>query len=201
MHIDRTILNRGLTVPALAVGLLLGACSPEPATETPDAAAATAEVMPATAPTLESASALGVENVALPVPHVLTSAQPTPEQLDGLAAAGFEHFISLRLPDENGAGWEEEHTAATEVDFKRLPIAGADGLTRENVEALAELMDAAGDEPTVLYCGSSNRVGALLALKAYWLDGATEEEALALGQSAGMTRLEGPVRELMTQEP
>ena len=62
-----------------------------------------------------------------------------------------------------------------------------------------QIWDTLGDEPTVLYCGSSNRVGALLALKAYWLDGADPEDALELGRAAGMTRLEGRVTELMSE--
>jgi hypothetical protein len=47
---------------------------------------------------------------------------------------------------------------------------------------------------TLVHCGSSNRVGALLALRAAWLKGATLEAALAAGRSAGLTGLESAVR-------
>ena len=49
----------------------------------------------------------------------------------------------------------------------------------------------------LLHCGSGNRVGALLALKAFWLDGGSAEEALEVGLAGGVTRLEPTVRELL----
>ncbi|MDX1492854.1 MAG: hypothetical protein R3253_02180 [Longimicrobiales bacterium] len=129
----------------------------------------------------------------------MTAGQPTEEQLEALREAGFENFISLRPASEEGAGWEEAHSSSGSYDFDRLAISGAGDLTRENVEAFAAILEETGDEPTVLYCASSNRVGAMLALKAFWLEGASPEEALELGRAAGLTRLEGRVVELMEE--
>mgnify|MGYP000097199112 FL=1 len=150
--------------------------------------------VPSTA-TLEVASDLGVRNARMPIEGLLTSGQVTEEQFDALVEGGYRHFISLRPESEDGAGWEEAY--AQPGTFTRLPIAGAGDLTRENVEALDQLLDEVGDDPAVLYCGSSNRVGALLALRAYWMDGVPAEEAAELGRAAGMTRLEAPVLELL----
>jgi protein tyrosine phosphatase (PTP) superfamily phosphohydrolase (DUF442 family) len=150
---------------------------------------------------LAVATELGVRNVRAPQPGLITAGQPTEEQLEALTNAGVTRVISLRVAEERGAGWEEAHAAAATYEFDRLPIAGADALTRENVEALAELLQEGGDGPTLLYCGSSNRVGALLALKAYWLDGASAEDAVSIGREAGMTRLEDAVREAMERDP
>ena len=147
--------------------------------------------------TLETATALDVRNARMPVPGLVTAGQPTQEQFDGLVSAGFENFISLRLADERGAGWEEEYAPGAGVSFTRLPVSGNAGLNREAAEELARLLDAAGDEGTVLYCGSSNRVGALLALKAFWVDGMSAEDALALGKAAGVTRMESTLVELL----
>jgi uncharacterized protein (TIGR01244 family) len=132
----------------------------------------------------------------MPLPGLVVAGQLTPEQLDGLAAAGFGSFISLRGPEEQGAGWEEEHASAASISFQRLPIAGGDGLTREAAQELARLLEDAG-EGTVLYCGSSNRVGALLALKAYFVDGQDRESALELGRAAGMRSLEPRVMDIL----
>lgn len=148
-------------------------------------------------PTLTEATELGVRNARMPVDGLVTAGQPTVDQMEGLARAGFASFISLRPEAEDGAGWEESHAADRSYGFARLPISGAEDLTREKVEAFAGLLEGAGDEPTVLYCASSNRVGAMLALKAFWIDGAEPEEALELGLAGGMTRLEGPVREIL----
>ncbi len=181
----------------MAVLFVGTACTSEPAGDGAEGAATVTSGASVEGATLDAATALGVSNARMPLPHLVTAGQPTEEQIVGLVEAGFAHFISLRVADERGAGWEEARAADQSFDFERLPISGGDALTRENVEALAALLESVGEEPTVLYCGSSNRVGAMLALKAYWVDGADPEAAFELGQQAGMTRLEGRVRELL----
>ncbi len=188
----KTISNHRTSLTALLGVLLTAACTAEESRQTPEA-----PQVAVAAASLEDAAALEVMNARMPLPQLLTAGQLTEAQLAGLAEAGFENFISLRLADENGAGWEEAYASSRSMGFARLPVAGTEGLTRENVEELDRLLDAAGDAPTVLYCGSSNRVGALLALRAFWLDGASAEEALELGRAGGMTRLEPAVDELL----
>jgi uncharacterized protein (TIGR01244 family) len=175
------------------------ACSGNAPRATPEAAGAASgpAAAAAAASALEAAAALGVPNAHEPAPGLLTAGQITEAQLDGLARAGYTTFVSLRLSDEEGAGWEEAYASGHGVTFTRIPVAGAEGLTRENVEALDRVLDAAGNTPVVVYCGSANRAGALLALRARWLDGATPEEALAFGRAAGMTRLEPVVAQLL----
>ena len=182
---------RSLVVAALAAT----ACGAPPE-EDGAAGASTAIVEPAS---LEAVEGLGVRNVASPAPGLITAAQLTEGQLDGLAEMGYTRFISLRVPSEEGAGWEEAHAEGMDVAFDRIPVAGASGLTRENVERLASLLDDATEGGTVVDCASSNRVGALLALKAYWLDGADAEQAMELGRQAGMRGLEADVAELVSQ--
>lgn len=182
---------RSFAPAALAAVIGIAACTSGDGPPARQAASGAA----ASEPALEAALALDIRNAGMPVAGLLTAGQPTGEQLDGLAEAGFTRFISLRPSGESGAGWEEAHAIDHPHDFDRLPISGASSLTRENVEALAALLDEANGEPTVLYCASGNRVGAMLALKAFWIDGAGAEEALDLGLSAGLTGLEGPVRE------
>ena len=186
-----------LLTPLLAA--LLASCAPtsddartDAATAASDAAATTALVTVS----LDDAVALGVRNARMPVPGLLTGGQLDQAQFDGLSEAGFQTFISLRVASEDGAGWEEAHEAGT-ADFVRLPISGATGLTRESVEALDRLLTEVEGTPTVLYCGSGNRVGALLALRAHWMDDVPADEALELGRAAGLTRLEPAVAELL----
>lgn len=188
----KTFLSPRLLSLVLLAALPATACAPEDDSGPPGTPQAVIQ-----AGSLEDATALEVRNARQPLPHLVTGGQLTEAQLDGLTDAGFKTFISLRLPDEDGAGWEEAYATTRNVSFARLPVPGAGGLTRETVEALDGLLDAAGDEPAVLYCGSGNRVGALLALRAFWLDGASAEDALELGRAAGMTRLEPTVAELL----
>ena len=147
-------------------------------------------------PTLATATALGVANAHEPTAGLLTAGQLTEEQMAALAEAGYTTFISLRAPEESGAGWEEAYAAQHGLAFTRLSIAGAGDLSQENVTALDAILDAANG-PTVLYCGSANRVGAMLALRANWLDGIDAAQALDFGKAAGMTRLEPAVVQLL----
>lgn len=149
---------------------------------------------------LGTALEIEVKNARSPSAGVLTAGQPSQVQLEALHTAGVTHFISLRPATEDGAGWEEDHhAAATGADyiFHRLPISGASSLTRENVDTFAALLREAGETEIMIYCGSSNRVGAMLALKAQWIDAVSADEALQVGIASGMTSLEAPVRALL----
>ena len=115
------------------------------------------------------------------------------------AAAGYETFVCLRPESENGTGWEEAAAESYGVGFERIPIRGKAGLTRRTAMLVSAAMTGAR-RPVVLYCGSSNRVGAMLALKEFWLHGASAERALEYGKRGGMTSLEPSVREIMQVE-
>lgn len=183
----------------LLLGLILSAACGDRAPQADEASSAPASapaVAPA-APSLATAAALGVVNAHEPTAGLITAGQLTQAQLQAMADAGYVNFISLRSPTEQGAGWEEAFASANGIAFSRVTVTGAGDLTRANVEALDAILDAAGDAPTVLYCASSNRVGAMLALRAHWLDGASADAAIALGRAAGMTSLEPAVVEIL----
>lgn len=185
---------------ALPLALLQFACggdsgAPETTAEAMDSPAAS--IAEPSMPTLAEAEALEVRNARMPMTHTLTGGQPTPEQFAALEAAGIERFISLRPISEDGAGWEEERADTDGADFARIPIAGAEDLTRENVASFAALLERDGEAPTMVYCASGNRAGALFALKAAWVDGMDPEAALELGREAGLTGLDEAVQELL----
>jgi protein tyrosine phosphatase (PTP) superfamily phosphohydrolase (DUF442 family) len=132
---------------------------------------------------------IDVPNQSTAMEGVLTAGQLSEEQMVALAGLGYESFVSLREADEGGSGWEEEFAAEKGIHFVRLPIAGADGIDEAHARKLDELM-AAEARPMVLYCGSSNRVGALLALRAFHVQGEDPAACLELGKSTGVTGLE-----------
>ena len=145
-------------------------------------------------------AALDIRNVHQLSPDLLTGGQLRKEQMTQLHQLGYRTFINLRQADEQGTGWEEEVAAAEGIVFRRLPVAGKRDITRRNAQQLARLLEEAGDEPVAIYCASGNRVGALLALKAHYLDGLNVEEAVVYGVKAGMTRLEPIVRGRLSVE-
>lgn len=180
-------MKRGV-VPFVALAVVvLGGCRTE-STAVPESAPATAAA-PADPTTL-------VRNGKMPLEGVLTGGQPTDEQLTALRDAGFQTVINLRLPTERGVAGEAETVADLGMTYVSIPVNGKAGLNEENASALAAAL-AEAEKPVLLHCGSGNRVGALLALKAFWLDDASAEDALELGKAGGVTRLEPNVRELL----
>ncbi len=185
--------HRWLTLMA-AILIVPGACA-EPADEEDGAPTRSAELT-ARVPTLEVVQAVGVPNAAMPLDNIVTSAQPTEEQLSALVDLGYTHFISLRPSTEEGAGWEEGIAADYGIHFTRIPVVGPAELTRENALELDRVLTEVGEEGVVVYDADSDRVGALLALRAHWLEGADPQAALELGRRAGLSRLEPTVAEL-----
>ncbi len=126
-----------------------------------------------------------------PFENVVTGGQPTVEGLQQASELGFRTVINLRTPGESPIG--QEAVEAAGMSYVSIPVSGASGLTRENAQALAEALNQA-EGPVLVHCGSGNRVGALFALKAYHVDNASPEAALAVGIESGLTRLKPAVR-------
>jgi len=186
--------------------LLLVGCSSNPA----DANEAPSDQMTTASPTVDDspmpqaletliqlADGQDIRNLAHHEPMLWTAGQLTAEQLSALATAGMSVFISLRPADENGAGWEETQLEGSSAQFVRIPVQGKMGVTFENAQKLADVLAQHRNEPVTVYCGSSNRVGALFALSAYKADGLPADQALAIGIEHGLSSLEPVVRGLL----
>jgi protein tyrosine phosphatase (PTP) superfamily phosphohydrolase (DUF442 family) len=85
--------------------------------------------------------------------------------------------------------------------YERVPVQGDADLDLASARALDALLDDRARYPVAIVCASGNRVGALLAVRAFWLEGSNPETALALGRAAGLTRLEPTVRLLLGLSP
>lgn len=145
---------------------------------------------------LSYSTELGVKNPSVPEADLLCAGQLTEAQLTALHEMGYASFINLRADGESGTGWEAAHAATIGAAYHRLPIAGAADVNEESARALDALL-AKAERPVVLYCGSSNRVGALYGLAAFYVDGEQPEAALVRARAAGVTRLEPRVKELL----
>lgn len=122
--------------------------------------------------------------------------QPTPEQFAEMAAAGLRTVINLR--PESEIPWDERSTATQlGLDYLNIPLAGAADLTASAARQLHAALST-HPKPLLVHCGSSNRVGALFALKSRFVDGQNADTALAEGRAAGLKDLEAKVRELLT---
>lgn len=169
---------------ALVAVVLASGCAPEPAAQ--PAASSEAEQR------LADLLPYGRE----PWPGILTAGQPSRQDFEMLRERGVRTVINLRVPSERGTREEPEWMKELGLAYVSIPVAGAAGVNEETARALDLALENA-ERPVLVHCGSSNRVGAVFALRAFHLEGKSAEEALEIGRSSGVTRLEDHVRGLL----
>lgn len=133
-----------------------------------------------------------------PVDGVTTAGQPDAEAFKVFAEAGYVAVIDIRTAGEDRGLDEAAVVQGLGMDYLQMPVAGRDGITFENAQKLEQLIGLY-DEPVLVHCGSANRVGALFALNVYRETGDVNK-ALEAGRAAGLTGLEGAVREVLEAE-
>jgi len=170
--------SRHRLVVALIAALLLGACAttPEP-TQWPDIAGA-----------------------MTPEPNRMISGQPSPAELVEARQAGITHVVNARDIGEFEAWNETELVETLGMTYHRVPIGNTQDLDLDAVRSFDRILSDIGDERALLHCASGNRIGALFALRAAWLQGRDAEEAIEIGQARGLTGLSDTVRQLIEAE-
>jgi len=128
----------------------------------------------------------------------LSAGQPSEQVLSQLAKKGLVNVINLRGNGEFDGFDEPRLVGSLNMNYQSLPIANAADINFENASKLDAMLNAS-DEPTLVHCGSGNRVGALIALNHFAKNGDLEQ-ALQAGRDAGMTRLEERVIEVINQK-
>jgi uncharacterized protein (TIGR01244 family) len=178
-----------IVILAIACGQTAAAQTPATSVE-PSTSAVPSTTRPAPADLLRNGKA--------PFDGVLTGGQPTPDQLATLAELGYKTVVNLRSPGEEGST-DPAVVESLGMDYVSLPISNATDINETNGRALAEILEEA-EYPVVVHCASGNRVGAVFAMMAFYVDDETPEEALAIGRAAGVTRLEPVVKEKLGLE-
>ena len=132
-----------------------------------------------------------------PVDGVTSAGQPDEAALEVFADVGYVAVIDLRGAEENRGIEEAQLVEEMGMYYVPFPIEGKDAISFDNARKLDALI-AEHDGPVLVHCGSGNRVGALLALRAS-ANGADDEAAIEAGIAGGLTRLEGLVRERLAE--
>ncbi|MBL4787621.1 MAG: hypothetical protein JKY60_00710 [Kordiimonadaceae bacterium] len=151
-----------------------------------------------------------IRNARVTADGILTGGQPTLAQLSELKKAGYTTIINLRPDAEVKRAFANTNDATLHFDesdaakklgitYISLPIGSTEDLTLQNAYALDQILKNIKGG-VVLHCGSGNRVGALMALRAYHVQKKSSEVALQVGLAAGLTKLEPVVAELLSQE-
>ncbi len=130
-----------------------------------------------------------------PVDGISAAGQPDEAALRVFADRGYAAVIDLRAEHEPRGLDEQAVVEGLGMDYVLMPIADTAAINFENARRLDELLKQY-DEPVLIHCGSSNRVGALLALRES-LNGADDASALQAGKDGGLTGLEMRVIEVL----
>ncbi|MGI9201695.1 MAG: beta-lactamase hydrolase domain-containing protein [Woeseiaceae bacterium] len=133
-----------------------------------------------------------------PVDGLTSAGQPDADEFALFAEAGYVAVVDLRGESEDRGLDEPAVLDEVGMQYVALPLSSPDAISFENAAKLDEIL-AGYDGPVLLHCGSGNRVGALLALRES-LNGASDDDALAYGRSAGMTGLEPVVRSRLAEK-
>lgn len=149
-------------------------------------------------PVAAQAKLVDLPNAKMPWDQILVGGQPTREQLAEVAAAGYGTVINLRAPGELTEWDEEAVVGSLGMRYVSLPVAGQRDLTEETARRLAEHLEEVGSQPVLIHCASGNRVGAVFALKAFFLDGESKEASMAIGKRSGLLSLEPMVEGILT---
>ena len=138
-------------------------------------------------------------NAQSPEAGVVSAGRIGPGDLPRIRDAGIHHVIDL-TPDAETPDFDEAAAVrAAGLRYSNLPLSGPPDLTRENVRVFDALL-AEEDRPVLVHCASGNRVGAMAALRAAWVDGRPADEAIAIGREWGLKGLEDEVRRRIQAE-
>lgn len=136
-----------------------------------------------------------LKNLSQPDPGHYAAGAVSLADVEALAKAGIRNVINLRPASETPDFDEASAIQAAGMNYESLPIASADDLNRTNVARFDALLKKQEGSPSLVHCASSNRVGALMALRAGWIKGQSTDEAIAVGKQWGLASLEPVVRQ------
>ncbi len=124
-----------------------------------------------------------IRNYARIDERLAAAGQPTLAALRGLKRLGFKTVVNLRLPGELD---EDEGAIVREAGlaYVSVPISSGD-FSSADADAVATVLDDEAAAPVLLHCGSSNRVGGVLAVLEV-RRGQSTEDAVAFGKRAGL---------------
>ncbi len=133
-----------------------------------------------------------------PVDGISAAGQPDADAFKVFADSGYVAIIDLRAEHEPRGLDEQAAVEGLGMDYVLMPIADTAAINFENARRLDEVLKQY-DGPVLIHCGSSNRVGALLALRES-LNGADDASALQAGRDGGLTGLEMRVIEVLGEK-
>lgn len=135
-----------------------------------------------------------------PYNNLYLAAQPKPDDFVAFNKVGVQHVINLRAPKEMPDFNEAAIVTKSGMAYYNIPIVESSDLTKENVNLLNSLLTNLDKETVLIHCSSGNRVAALMTLRAAWFHGTSNEDAMQLGESYGLTKWSPDVKKLLSSD-
>lgn len=124
---------------------------------------------------------------------------PSKAQFDAAVEQGFDSALSLMANEEEGIREIAPYASHLGVRYIRFTVRGTEDLTESMAWQFASTLGMLG-KPAIIHSKNGERVGAMFALMAFFVDEASAEDAMAIGEAAGMGSLAATIRPLLTHE-
>jgi uncharacterized protein (TIGR01244 family) len=136
---------------------------------------------------------------AQPYPNLITAGQPSKKNFVALSKKGIKTVINLRAYHEFSQFNEAKWVRSLGMKYIHIPIQDSNDLNEINAKRLDDALNNL-KTPVLLHCGSSNRVGGLLAIRANLIKKIPIKQAIQFGQESGMTTTEKHVKLLLSSK-
>ena len=131
----------------------------------------------------------GLTNACQATPNIVTSGQPTAEQIAAFKKAGGAVVLDIRDPMEPRPMDEPKAAKEAGLEYVNIPVVSGQ-VTTAQIEKITEVLRANAGKQILFHCASANRVGGAI-LPYLMLDlGMDEDDAQALAMRVGLRSAE-----------
>lgn len=134
-------------------------------------------------------------NTLIPNENLMVGGQPTINDFHLMKSLGITQVVNLRPNSETIDFDQVALLQQLEMTYTVIPVTEIETFTPEKAEQLKKILTL--NQPTLVHCASGNRVGALIALQAFWLEEASAQDSLDKGLQAGLTKLQPDIEKVL----
>jgi uncharacterized protein (TIGR01244 family) len=117
--------------------------------------------------------------------NIFLAGQPAPDDLARLKEQGIKRVVTLRLDGE--LDWNDREVfEKAGLEFTRIGFRDPESLTDDVFDKVRQLLRQSDSTPTLLHCGSANRVGAVWLTHRVLDQGVAVERALEEAKTVGL---------------